>query len=100
MSGKGSRHERARKESLHRARHARRHLEVRCAQERTDRADWRSLREGDSQRGRHQLGGQGGDWEFDDKYNSANPAEELLQINQGDDFGWPYCYYSVDAGKL
>ena len=21
------------------------------------------------------------------------PAEELLQVNAGDDFGWPYCYY-------
>ena len=21
------------------------------------------------------------------------PAEVLLQVNQGDDFGWPYCYY-------
>jgi len=53
-----------------------------------------------TQHGRDQLGGQGGDWNFDDKYNSNNPAEELLQVNQGDDFGWPYCYYSVEAGKL
>ena len=21
------------------------------------------------------------------------PAEEFVQVNQGDDFGWPYCYY-------
>jgi glucose/arabinose dehydrogenase len=21
------------------------------------------------------------------------PAEEFLRVNQGDDFGWPYCYY-------
>ena len=21
------------------------------------------------------------------------PAEEFMQVNQGDDFGWPYCYY-------
>ncbi len=21
------------------------------------------------------------------------PAEEFLQVNEGDDFGWPYCYY-------
>ena len=34
------------------------------------------------------------------KYSAENPAEELLQVNQGDDFGWPYCYYSVDAKKL
>jgi glucose/arabinose dehydrogenase len=53
-----------------------------------------------TQHGRDQLGGQGGDWDFDAKYNSENPAEELLQVNQGDDFGWPYCYYSVDLRKL
>ena len=34
------------------------------------------------------------------KYNAENPAEELMQVNQGDDFGWPYCYYSVEAKKL
>ena len=34
------------------------------------------------------------------KYQADNPAEELLQVNQGDDFGWPYCYYAVDQKKL
>jgi glucose/arabinose dehydrogenase len=34
------------------------------------------------------------------KYQAENPAEELVQVNQGDDFGWPYCYYSVDEKKL
>lgn len=53
-----------------------------------------------TQHGRDQLGGTGGDWEFDDRYNSENPAEELLQVNQGDDFGWPYCFYSVDLKGL
>ncbi len=33
-------------------------------------------------------------------YQAENPAEELMQVNQGDDFGWPYCYYSVDEKKL
>lgn len=33
-------------------------------------------------------------------YSAQNPAEELLQVNQGDAFGWPYCYYSVDEKKL
>lgn len=28
-----------------------------------------------------------------------NPAEELFQVNQGDDFGWPYCYYDRRAGR-
>jgi glucose/arabinose dehydrogenase len=39
-------------------------------------------------------------WGFDDRYNAENPGEELLQIKNGDDFGWPYCYYSMDAQKL
>jgi len=34
------------------------------------------------------------------RYNAENPAEELLQINRGDDFGWPYCYYAVDEHHL
>lgn len=34
------------------------------------------------------------------KYGAENPAEVLLQVNQGDDFGWPYCYYSVVERKL
>lgn len=28
------------------------------------------------------------------------PAEELLQVNAGDDFGWPYCYYDGAQKKL
>ena len=31
---------------------------------------------------------------------AENPAEELLQVNQGDDFGWPYCYYDQRVNKL
>ena len=34
------------------------------------------------------------------KYSADNPAEELLQVNQGDDFGWPYCFYAMDQKKL
>jgi glucose/arabinose dehydrogenase len=34
------------------------------------------------------------------KYSAENPAEEMMQVNQGDDFGWPYCYYSVEEKKL
>jgi len=33
-------------------------------------------------------------------YAAENPGEELFQINQGDDFGWPYCYYAMDLRKL
>ncbi len=28
------------------------------------------------------------------------PAEELLHVTQGDDFGWPYCYYDQNQKKL
>ena len=28
------------------------------------------------------------------------PAEELLQVAQGDDFGWPECYFDNDQQKL
>jgi glucose/arabinose dehydrogenase len=53
-----------------------------------------------TQPGRDQLGGDGAVGPFDAKYNAENPAEELMQVNEGDDFGWPYCYYSVEEKKL
>ncbi|HEY0777419.1 MAG TPA: PQQ-dependent sugar dehydrogenase [Gemmatirosa sp.] len=28
------------------------------------------------------------------------PAEEFMQVNAGDDFGWPYCYYDQMQSKL
>ncbi len=28
------------------------------------------------------------------------PAEELVQLEQGADYGWPYCYYSLSRKKL
>lgn len=37
---------------------------------------------------------------FDQKYGAENPAEELIQVNKGDDLGWPYCYYSNVEQKL
>jgi glucose/arabinose dehydrogenase len=36
----------------------------------------------------------------DPKYSALNPSEEMVQLNQGDDFGWPYCYYSAEEKKL
>lgn len=39
-------------------------------------------------------------WGFSDTYNAENPGEELLQIAESDDFGWPYCYYAVDERRL
>lgn len=46
--------------------------------------------------GRDQLGD---NWGFSDEANANNPAEELVQVNEGDDFGWPYCYYSNTEQK-
>lgn len=37
---------------------------------------------------------------FTAEQSAENPAEELVEVNKGDDFGWPYCFYSVDAKKL
>ncbi len=56
-----------------------------------------------TQHGRDGLGGEpegSGQWPQSVHYNAENPAEELIQVNQGDDFGWPYCYYSVDEHHL
>ena len=36
----------------------------------------------------------------DTAYGDNNPGESLLQINEGDDFGWPHCYYSFDKKAL
>jgi glucose/arabinose dehydrogenase len=46
--------------------------------------------------GRDQLGD---NWGFSAEANANNPAEELVQVSEGDDIGWPYCYYSNDARK-
>jgi glucose/arabinose dehydrogenase len=43
--------------------------------------------------GRDQLGDS---WGFSAQRNAENPAEELVEVHQGDDFGWPYCYYSIE----
>ncbi len=39
-------------------------------------------------------------WNFSDEYNADNPGEELVLIAQGDDFGWPYCYFSTETKTL
>jgi glucose/arabinose dehydrogenase len=46
--------------------------------------------------GRDQLGD---NWGFSAERNADNPAEELVRIGYGDDFGWPYCYYSNETKK-
>jgi glucose/arabinose dehydrogenase len=30
---------------------------------------------------------------YTDSMSAELPSEEFLRVNQGDDFGWPYCYY-------
>lgn len=37
---------------------------------------------------------------FNAAYSADNPGEELVQVNQGDDFGWPYCYHALAEQKL
>ncbi len=37
---------------------------------------------------------------FDARQSAENPAEELVQVNEGDDFGWPYCFYSFETKGL
>ena len=46
--------------------------------------------------GRDQLN----DWGFSDDYSAENPGEQVNHILKGDDFGWPYCYYSTEEKKL
>ncbi len=48
------------------------------------------------QHGRDQLAA---NWGFTDEQSAENPAEELFRVNEGDDFGWPYCYYATDLGR-
>ncbi len=38
-------------------------------------------------------------WGFSEAQNAELPAEEFVQVERGDDFGWPYCYYDQEQGK-
>ena len=51
-----------------------------------------------TQHGRDQLG----DWRklYNAKEGANLPAEELLRIQQGGDYGWPYCYYDPTLKQL
>ena len=35
-------------------------------------------------------------WGFSDQDNAEKPAEILVRVSSGDDYGWPYCYYDQD----
>src|SRR5438128_3632659 len=37
---------------------------------------------------------------FTVEQSAEKPSEELLRINQGDDFGWPYCFHDAELGHL
>lgn len=52
-----------------------------------------------TQHGRDQLGQ---NWPklFNDAQSAEKPSEELLQVNEGDDFGWPHCYHDLERGHL
>ena len=38
-------------------------------------------------------------WGFSNEVNANNPAEELVRVEEGGDYGWPYCYYSNQYKK-
>ncbi len=52
-----------------------------------------------TQHGRDQLGQ---NWPklFTLEQSAERPSEELLRVNEGDDFGWPYCYHDGALGHL
>jgi glucose/arabinose dehydrogenase len=52
-----------------------------------------------TQHGRDQLGE---NWPklYTLQQSADNPAEELLKITKGADYGWPECYFDVDQKKL
>jgi glucose/arabinose dehydrogenase len=37
---------------------------------------------------------------YDSKAGAEKPAEEMVRLEKGDDFGWPYCYDDPALGKL
>ena len=36
----------------------------------------------------------------DSVYGAENPAETMILVEQGRDYGWPYCYYAFDQKRL
>jgi glucose/arabinose dehydrogenase/mono/diheme cytochrome c family protein len=49
--------------------------------------------------GRDQLG-QNWSEKYTLQQNADEPAEELVRLERGADYGWPYCYYSMALNKL
>jgi glucose/arabinose dehydrogenase/mono/diheme cytochrome c family protein len=52
-----------------------------------------------TQHGRDQLA-QNWPERYTQEQGANEPAEELVQLERGADFGWPYCYFDLDAQKL
>jgi len=52
-----------------------------------------------TQHGRDQLSQNWPDL-YTSEQNAKLPAEELLHVEKGDDFGWPRCYFDAEQGKL
>jgi glucose/arabinose dehydrogenase len=48
--------------------------------------------------GRDQLYQSWGD-DFTAEDGAELPAEEFVRVNEGDDYGWPYCYYDQRQGR-
>jgi glucose/arabinose dehydrogenase len=38
-------------------------------------------------------------WGFTPEKSAENPGEEMVRIERGDDYGWPYCDFDVDLGR-
>lgn len=38
--------------------------------------------------------------EYTDETNAESPAEELIHVKEGGDYGWPYCYFDVPKHEL
>ncbi len=36
---------------------------------------------------------------FDEVAGAEKPAEEFVRVRQGDDYGWPYCYYDPERKR-
>jgi Glucose/sorbosone dehydrogenases len=39
-------------------------------------------------------------WGFSNEVNANNPAELFAQIQAGQNYGWPYCYFSNQYGRM
>ncbi|HET7632221.1 MAG TPA: PQQ-dependent sugar dehydrogenase [Gemmatimonadaceae bacterium] len=38
--------------------------------------------------------------EYTDAMSAESPAEELIHVQEGGDYGWPYCYYDIPKHEM